>query len=72
MPYRVEVNKDNCLSSGKCVADAPQLFRFDADQISEVIPGATPPSDQEVLEIARNCPALAIELYDGDELVDLG
>jgi len=31
MAYRITVDHDVCMSSGKCVADAPDLFRFDDD-----------------------------------------
>jgi len=69
MPYTVAVDKDLCISSGKCVADAPQAFRFDADELSEVVdPSGL--SDEERLDIARNCPSGAISVLDdaGDTL----
>jgi ferredoxin len=73
MAYQVSVDKDLCISSGKCVADAPQLFRFDDDDLSEVVPGAPQPADSELLVIARQCPALAVQLRDPDtgEAVDI-
>lgn len=71
--YRVEVDKDVCISSGKCVADAPEVFRFDDDELSEVIPGSPQLPNEQLLTIARQCPALAVVLTDGDsgETIDL-
>lgn len=71
MAYRITVDPDVCISSGKCVADAPQLFRFDDDEIAQVIPGAEVPSNELALDIARNCPAGAIKVFDGDKEIDL-
>lgn len=72
MAYQVEVDQDLCISSGKCVADAPALFRFDDDDLSEVIAGAPRPPDDELLAIARQCPALAVVLRDeSGDLIEL-
>lgn len=72
MPYTVTVDKDVCISSGKCVADAPEAFRFDDEELSEPISSTPPLSDQRLLEIARNCPSGAIQVFDerGNGLVD--
>jgi ferredoxin len=72
--YRIAVDQDACMSSGKCVAEAPELFRFDADEIAEPVPGAPAPSDARILDLARACPAGALVVTDaetGDE-VDVG
>lgn len=63
MPYTVAVDKDLCISSGKCVADAPQAFQFDADELAEVVDPSRL-SDEERLVIARNCPSGAISVRD--------
>jgi ferredoxin len=65
MAYRIDVDQDACLSSGKCVADAPDLFRFDGDEIAERVPGAVPASDGRVIDLARACPAGALVVTDG-------
>ncbi len=67
MPYTVSVDKDVCISSGKCVADAPGAFRFDDDELSEPIdPNAPALSDEQLLAIGRQCPSGAIGVYDED------
>jgi ferredoxin len=72
--YRITVVKDVCMSSGKCVADAPELFRFDDEEIAEPVPGAPTPSDDRVVDLARNCPSGALVVTDAEsgEEVDVG
>lgn len=72
MPFTVTVDKDFCISSGKCVADAPGGFRFDADEIAEPVAASPPIPTAQLLEVARNCPSGAIEVRDDSgEPVDL-
>ena len=52
------------MSSGKCVADAPDLFRFDADEIAEPVPWAAQPSDGRILDLASACPSGALVVSD--------
>lgn len=66
MGYRVEIDRDECVSAGKCVASAPGYFRFDEDELATVDPTGTPPDDATLLRIARACPSQAIRLFDGD------
>lgn len=64
MPYRVTVDKKACISAGRCVDDEPEAFGFDADELSEALPGSKELSDEALLKVARNCPAGAIKLVD--------
>ncbi|GAY07197.1 ferredoxin [Pseudonocardia sp. N23] len=66
MTYRIGVDAEVCMSSGKCVADAPGLFRFDDDEIAEMIPGAEQPHDERILDLARACPSGALVVTDAD------
>lgn len=70
MAYTVEVDKDTCISSGRCVADYPAAFAFDPDELSEPLPGAADLTDAERLDAARNCPSEAITVRDeaGEEV----
>lgn len=71
MTYRIDLDRDVCISSGKCVAEAPQAFRFDTDEVAELVPGGPRLSDDEILDLARNCPSGAIRVFDGDEEIDV-
>jgi ferredoxin len=72
MAIRVRVDPDSCQSSGRCIAAAPEAFHFDADRLARTGPAAGELGLERAREIARGCPALAIEVYDEDgELVEL-
>jgi len=66
MTYQASVDKDVCISSGKCVADAPEAFVFDDDEIAETVDGHPGLSDDALVELARACPSGAIRVLDGD------
>ncbi len=72
MTFRIEIDRDVCISSGKCVADAPELVRFDDDELAELVPGAVLPSEAALLDLARTCPSGALRLFDGEQEVDAG
>ena len=68
---RVAVDKQSCLSSGRCVEAEGAAFRFDEDQLAEAGPEALRLAEARLRAIARACPGLAINLYDADgEIVD--
>lgn len=66
MGYTVKIDPDSCISSGTCVADAPEAFGFDQEDIATPLPGVTDLPDERLLRIARNCPSGAILLYDAE------
>ena len=66
MAYSVRIDKDSCLSSGRCVAAAPQAFGLDADHLAEVRAGVSGLSDERILEIARRCPVFAVLVFDAE------
>lgn len=63
--YRIEINIDDCMSSGKCVADHPEAFDFDDDELAVLSPDAQLTDDQ-MLSAARKCPSQALMLFDAD------
>lgn len=63
MTYRVEVDKDLCISAGKCIDAYPGAFRFDDDELAETIPGLAELSEDDKKAAARACPSGAITLY---------
>ena len=67
MSYAVRIDKDLCVSAGKCVADAPTVFIFDEDELAEVRPGAAATlSKEQLVRLARQCPGRAIQLTDSE------
>ena len=60
------LNREACISSGNCVADSPNAFDFDDDDIAIVKDGVAELPDDRLLRVARNCPAGAIILRDDD------
>ena len=66
MAYRVEIDQDECMSSGRCVADYPAAFAFDDDELATVLPTVGNLTDQQLLRAARNCPSRAINVYDSN------
>jgi ferredoxin len=66
MGARVRVDRNGCLSSGRCVAAAPAIFAFDDDRLAHAPEGETALTRDEALAIARRCPALAIDVLDDD------
>jgi ferredoxin len=63
---RVRVDRESCQSSGRCVAAAPATFGFDPDRLAQVDPGAPELPLARALDIARGCPALAIDVLGDD------
>ncbi|CAN5516780.1 hypothetical protein BH23ACT3_BH23ACT3_10470 [soil metagenome] len=62
MAYEVEIDSDECVSAGKCVASAPGFFVFDDDEIGAVEPDGPRPDDAALVRIARACPSGAIRV----------
>jgi ferredoxin len=68
---RAQVDEDSCISSGRCVAEAPGRFEFSEEQIAHAVDGAQELGEAALLMIARACPAGAIMLFKGGEPVDI-
>lgn len=70
MGTRIEIDRQSCVSSGRCVNAARKVFQLDDDFLAEVIPEAPALERERALQIARACPTLAIRVFDenGEEL----
>lgn len=66
MGYRVQIDVEECVSSGKCVADNPTAFGFDEDELATALPGMAGLGNDRLLTAARRCPSGAIQLFDDD------
>ena len=63
MTLRIKIESDDCMSSGKCVADYPGAFVFDEEELASLVPNAQL-TDNEIIKVARNCPSRAILVFD--------
>jgi ferredoxin len=63
---RVEIDKDCCISSGRCVGDEPTAFGFDEDELAEALPGVDALDQRRLVDVARNCPGQAIAVFADD------
>ncbi|HEX3956528.1 MAG TPA: cytochrome P450 [Trebonia sp.] len=66
---QVVVDSDICISTGKCVADEPTGFAFDADEIAVATDGAAGLPEARLIAAARNCPSGAITVLRGGRAV---
>jgi ferredoxin len=60
--YRVKVIRSKCIAAGSCVAIAPKVFEFDAQNIATVI--SQDELDDIKLLAAQSCPTMAIIVED--------
>ncbi len=63
---RIEINVDDCMSSGKCVADHPDAFAFDDDELATLVDGGRTLDADRMIRAARNCPSRALQVFDDD------
>jgi ferredoxin len=63
--WRVRVDTGLCISSGICVAAAPDRFAFDRDQHSRPVSELTD-EDEAVRDAAASCPVEAITVTDAE------
>ncbi|MEX2207912.1 MAG: ferredoxin [Myxococcota bacterium] len=66
MSYTVRIDKQSCLSSGRCIAAAPEALAWDEDQLADARPAAGSLSRERLIAIARGCPSLSITVLDED------
>ena len=68
--FRIELDQDECLSSGKCIVDQPSAFGFDDEELVVGLPGLADLTDDQLVASARRCPSGAIRVFDGDTEVE--
>jgi ferredoxin len=63
MSLRINVDWDLCASTGNCVLIAPEVFRFEGD---DLVFEETPDEShrEQVLEAVKGCPMQAISVQD--------
>jgi ferredoxin len=72
MGFRIAIDQELCVSSGRCVAEEPSLFSFDDDELAAVVHPEPDVDERRVLSVARQCPGRAIVVRDAaGEVVEL-
>ena len=71
MSYTAKIDRELCVGAGACIETAPKAFGFDDEHIAVVLPEAEEEPDGKLLEVARECPATAILIYEDDKEVDI-
>jgi ferredoxin len=66
MGFHVVVHQDDCVSTARCVFDAPGAFTLDDDGLAVALPAADDLDEAAQLRIARQCPNRAIALLDAE------
>ncbi|MET7996944.1 ferredoxin [Amycolatopsis sp. NPDC005232] len=67
MTWKVEVDEHTCIGSGMCASLMPELFALDGP-VAHTLADTVPP-DETALDAADSCPAMAITITDGAEVV---
>ena len=67
MTWSIEVDGGVCIGSGMCAALLPETFELDGATARAVTETVEP--DETVLDAADSCPAMAITVRDGAEVV---
>ena len=60
--WKIDVSAGRCMASGLCVATAPDRFVLDGDVAVPTAAEIEP--DEDVLDAAESCPALAITVTE--------
>ena len=58
----VRVRREVCIGAGFCVAEGPEIFRFDDDGLAEVRPDAGSLPEERLRDMESGCPASAIDV----------
>jgi ferredoxin len=57
------IDRDGCISCGLCVDTCPEVFRFAADGLAEVITEIVPKAaEKKALEAQEGCPVTVIKV----------
>ncbi|GAA1898299.1 ferredoxin [Streptantibioticus ferralitis] len=67
MTWHIEIDGHQCMASGMCAGIAPELFALDDDHARPLHPDG--PADERALDAADACPAMAITVTEGEEVI---
>ncbi len=62
---KIKLDRDKCISAATCVAIAPNTFDLD-DEGKVILKDPKGDDEQTIIDAAKSCPTLAIEIYDDE------
>ena len=65
MTLRIEINRQECIGSGRCCSLAPRVFELDLRECAVVI-DPNGDTDEHIAYVASQCPTHAINVYSGE------
>ena len=65
MAYQIKILRDMCIGAATCVAEAPNTFDLDDEDIA-IIVSPDGDTEEDVLAAAQGCPTDAIVIIDSD------
>ena len=63
MAYEIKILRNDCISAGTCIIDAPNTFGFD-DEDKAIVFDPQGDHDEDILCAAQGCPTDAIVIID--------
>lgn len=62
--WQVVIDRDACMSAGRCVLEAPTGFDLDDDELAVLLPGVTELDLDVLRSVADRCPSMAIQIIE--------
>ena len=59
-----QINADECISCGACVAACPEVFRFNDDGVAEAYADVAPEYESAATEARDSCPVSVIDIEE--------
>lgn len=69
MAIEVEVDPGLCIGAQRCIYLAPEIFEMGEDGFARAKPGSGPEFDEQIIEVARQCPNSAILVRRDSEVI---
>ena len=63
---RIQIDRDLCVGFGDCVAEAPEGFRLDSENIAVFGDAAQSVERERMLRACDVCPVDALTVWDGE------
>lgn len=62
--WQVVIDRDVCMSAGRCVLEAPTGFDLDDEELVVLLPGVNNIDLDVLRSVADRCPSMAIQVIE--------